>query len=225
MYYFDRDFLMGYLEGDVDLKVFVDGVFLNIPDEACLENSIVGVGTLPNGDSREFRYKKIQQVKVDGNLFTLDDLAATRTGKPKEEPAGGAPAGGPDAGGLGGADLGGGGGGLGADIPPLTPGGGPPGEDEEEPPGGKKPDTAGVYRVGNVLLEQAAQARQAASKAPYKLGEFVENVDPACEFYRSYGPVVAIQEGCVVFKNFNAGLGGRYGEEVVKEFRSVRRKR
>lgn len=92
-YYFDRNYLLQYINQKVKTKVFVDGRFLDVADSSDLEDELHGVGYDNSGNPKFFDYRSIEQVKAGSNLITLDQLQqkkqqATAPSEPeKEEPA------------------------------------------------------------------------------------------------------------------------------------------
>lgn len=88
-YYFDRDYLLQYLDQKVKTRVLVDGRYLDISDTSDLEDEFHGVGYDNNGNPKFFDYRSIKQVKAGGEMITLDQLQqsqSTPEQKPEEEP-------------------------------------------------------------------------------------------------------------------------------------------
>lgn len=136
MYYFDNKYLQQYIDQQVELWVFDGYQWREVADKYDLEDPIKGYGYDVNGRGSEFKYKQIEQIKVDNKLFTLDQLQAQFTGKSSE------------------------------DEPKSKGGKEPSGEDEEGPPleepvdkGGseKEPDLSHyspVYNIGRDLIRE-----------------------------------------------------------------------
>lgn len=95
-YYFDRNYLLQYINQKVKTKVFVDGRFLDIADSSDLEDELHGVGYDNSGNPKFFDYRSVEQVKAGSNLITLDQLQQQKTQpdqpsteeEPTEEPEG-----------------------------------------------------------------------------------------------------------------------------------------
>lgn len=85
MYYFDNKYLQQYIDQQVELWVFDGYQWYEVADKYDLEDPIKGYGYDANGRGSEFKYKQIEQIKVDNKLFTLDQLQAQFTGKSSED--------------------------------------------------------------------------------------------------------------------------------------------
>lgn len=86
MYYFDNKFLMYYLNTEADLKVYVNGEFLDIADAYDISDPDVGTGHTLYGESREFDYRDIDHIMIGNKTFNLDQLEKVYSVK-KEKPA------------------------------------------------------------------------------------------------------------------------------------------
>jgi hypothetical protein len=88
MYYFDNKFLMYYLNLETDLKVYVNGEYLDIADAYDVSDSNVGYGYTIYGEPRKFDYRNIEHIMFGNRTFNLDQLAAAyekKEDKPAEE--------------------------------------------------------------------------------------------------------------------------------------------
>jgi hypothetical protein len=88
MYYFDNKFLMYYLNLEIDLKVYVNGEYLQITDAYDVSDPNVGYGYTIYGEPRKFDYREIEHIMVGNKTFNLDQLEkayAPKDEKPKGE--------------------------------------------------------------------------------------------------------------------------------------------
>ncbi len=88
MYYFDNKFLMYYLNLETDLKVYVDGEYLDIADAYDVSDPDVGYGYTIYGESRRFDYRDIEHIMIGNKTFNLDQLEkayGTEEEKPSDE--------------------------------------------------------------------------------------------------------------------------------------------
>lgn len=74
MVYFDNAFLRYYLNLDTDLKVFVDGGYLDIADAYDIANPNIGIGYTIYGTPVRFDYRDIEHIMFGNRTFTLDQL-------------------------------------------------------------------------------------------------------------------------------------------------------
>jgi hypothetical protein len=86
-YYFDRDYLLQYLNQKSAIKVFVDGRYLNIADTSDLEDDLHGIGYDTAGNPKFFDYRSITQIKVGSNLVTMDQLQQKQSAAPTDDSA------------------------------------------------------------------------------------------------------------------------------------------
>jgi hypothetical protein len=91
MYYFDSDFLVKYLNSGIDLKVYVNSEYLDIADAYDVADSEVGYGYTVYGEPRKFDYRAIDQIMINGKVFTLDQLATAYDAKDGEKKSDDAP--------------------------------------------------------------------------------------------------------------------------------------
>lgn len=135
---FDNVLLKQYIDVGADLKVYANDDWYTISDKSDVADSIDAVGQDEYGAPHRFGYQDIKQIKVNGDVITLEMLA-TKFGDVTTEPSG-------DGGSKPkGDDLGGGG-------------------DEEEPTDEPKPpkDDKGpdlswfspAYDVGRILMKE-----------------------------------------------------------------------
>jgi hypothetical protein len=166
-YYFDRTFLLKYINQKVKTKVFVDGRFLDVADASDLEDELHGVGYDNNGNPKFFDYRSIEQIKAGSNLLTLDQLQQVQNQQqqskgepegeeepeesetPEEEPSD-----------------------VGEEEPAPTAGESPEGSDEEEPEspeeepktptGGKQPQKAHYdpYSIGRMIINESMKKKR-----------------------------------------------------------------
>jgi len=90
MYYFDNKFLMYYLNLEVDLKVYVNGEYLQISDAYDVSDPTVGYGYTIYGEPRKFDYREIEHIMVGNKTFNLDQLEkayGSKEDKPKKDNA------------------------------------------------------------------------------------------------------------------------------------------
>ena len=85
MYYFDNKFLMYYLNLDTDLKVYVNGEYLDIADAYDVSDPKTGYGYTIYGETRKFDYRDIEHVMFGNKTFNLDQLEKAYSSK-EEEP-------------------------------------------------------------------------------------------------------------------------------------------
>lgn len=95
MYYFDNKFLMYYLNLETDLKVYVNGEYLDVADAYDISDPHTGYGYTIYGESRKFDYRDIEHIMFGNKTFNLDQLEAAYSAKeekpekeekPKENP-------------------------------------------------------------------------------------------------------------------------------------------
>jgi flagellar biosynthesis GTPase FlhF len=91
MYYFDNKFLMYYLNLDTDLKVYVNGEYLDISDAYDVSDPFKGFGYTIYGESRQFDYRDIEHLMIGNKTFNLDQLekaySSDNKSKNQEKPA------------------------------------------------------------------------------------------------------------------------------------------
>jgi hypothetical protein len=87
MYYFDNEFLVKYLNSGIDLKVYVNSEYLDVADAYDVADPKVGYGYTVYGEPRKFDYRAIDQIMINGKVFTLDQLATAYNVKDDEKGA------------------------------------------------------------------------------------------------------------------------------------------
>lgn len=174
-YYFDRTFLLKYVNQKVKTKVFVDGRFLDIGDASDLEDELHGVGYDNAGNPKFFDYRSIEQIKAGTNLLTLDQLQQLQNknqqgATPEEEPS---------------EDE------TDSETPPEgeepleePEGAEPPGEEEEPEPeepeepksGGKQPQKAHYdpYAIGRLIINESMEKKKRTQKELNKMVRILE---------------------------------------------------
>lgn len=153
-YYFDRDFLLQYINQKVKTKVFVDGRFIDIADASDLEDELHGIGYDNRGNPKFFDYRSVEQVKAGNKLVTLDQLQKMQSQptpeEPEEEPEETEPEETPE-------DMGGE-----EPIPPEGEESPTPEEEPEEEPTGKQPQKAHYdpYMIGRKIIQESKKPRR-----------------------------------------------------------------
>jgi hypothetical protein len=92
MYYFDNKFLMYYLNLDTDLKVYVNGEYLDIANAYDVSDASEGFGYTIYGESRKFDYRDIEHIMIGNKTFNLDQLQAAYSTDKKDKTAAEKPA-------------------------------------------------------------------------------------------------------------------------------------
>jgi hypothetical protein len=85
MYYFDNKYLQQYIDQNVDLWVYDGYEWFEVADRSDILDPIDGYGYDVNGRGFKFKYKQIEKIKVDGKIFTIDNLQSQFTGKPSQD--------------------------------------------------------------------------------------------------------------------------------------------
>ena len=218
MYYFDSDFLRQYLEQNIAVKVFVDGEYYDIADEADLADVEFGIGYNNYGKPHTFDYRSISQIKAGSNILTKDQLANKVDGT-EEEPASGEEGGGEEM-----PDMGGGEEDSNGGMPDLKGDGDvPPEEEEPEPP--REGYTA--RELFGMMISEGKE-NQNTIESGFVKGDLVENIDKLCEFHGSRGSVTNVDmpdnDGgipTVEYRVFNYGYNFKPGQKVVKPATSL----
>lgn len=165
-YYFDSKYLQQYTSMNAKLKVFVDGIWLSVPEASDLESEESGTGYDTSNNPHLFDYREIQQIKAGGKTLTLDQLNQQKASEeepapednpeePSEEPA----------------------------EEPAPDESEPPAEEpapEEEEPAAKGPQKSGYdpYMVGRNILNENFSKRAKLKE----LGGFIQITDKRSEF-------------------------------------------
>lgn len=200
MYYFDNEFLKGYLDIVPHITVYVNGQPYSISSKNDLADTQVGVASDEYGKAITFTYPQIQQVVAKGQTITIDQLQKVIKGQAKpqkreEEPS--------KQGEEGGESPKGGGGGGGKD--PFAPGGGkgePSKEKGEEKP--KNPFAGGGEEKSPPDKEQP-KPEKSKKESVAKTNHFFSVDNPASPQYGLAG-VVRHQDGYgIVIEAYNKG--------------------
>jgi hypothetical protein len=201
-YYFDRNYLLQYINQKVKTKVFVDGRFLDVADASDLEDELHGVGYDNSGNPKFFDYRSVEQVKAGSNLITLDQLQQLQTQKttPEQEPEGEEPE--PPEGG--------------EEEPPSEEpedmGGEeepepPEGEEEEEPAAGKKPPKEPIkahydpFMIGRNIINESMKKKN-PKKEVNALVRILER-----PYYNVTGMITEVYDNEYEVKTFSGHLG------------------
>lgn len=226
MHFFDREFLARYLDQGISPKIFVDKQYYTITDLSDLISTTGGIAYDLNGKEHDFNYVDIENVMVGDRIVDRDVLKRISKGETGDEED--AEADGGDAGGEFGGD---GGGDIGGDSPGGDTGGGDTGggdkpEQFELPAGAGEEDEGPPEEsitprdlVGMMLSENS----DISSKCGISKGDFVKNIDNACEFYGSVGTVTSVDEynedadiAMIEYRVFNVGFNFKPGDKKVK---------
>lgn len=81
MYYFDNKYLQQYIDQGTELWVYDGYQWREVAEKEDLIDPVEGYGYDVNGRGYKFQYKQIEQIKVDGRIFTMDQLQTQMSGK------------------------------------------------------------------------------------------------------------------------------------------------
>lgn len=85
MVYFDNAFLRHYLNLETDLKVFVNGGYLDIADAYDIADPNIGIGYTIYGTPVKFDYRDIEHIMIGNRTFDLDQLEKAYAPADKKE--------------------------------------------------------------------------------------------------------------------------------------------
>jgi len=138
---FDNILLSQYIDVGAKVQVYANSEWYSIADKSDVSDSVDAVGYDEYGGDHRFSYQEIEQIKVNGQVITLEMLATKmgdKTDGGKEEK----PTGGSDS----------------EEAPEDTP----PEEDKPEKPA-KEPDLSWfspAYDIGRILMKEKEERKK-----------------------------------------------------------------